>query len=105
MKFQHVLISKKPLRLTLICGVGGDGGVGGVGGVGGMCVCGDVACGVGGAGAGVGWLCWCHQWRSQGARGPWPTQTFGECFFPINLRCYVILVCKWSLDGANLIVP
>ena len=58
MKFQYVLISKKPLRLTLICGVGGVGGVYGVCGVCGMCVCGDVACGV--VGAGVGWLCWCH---------------------------------------------
>ena len=46
-------------------------------------------------------------WRSQGGgpRGPWPPQTFGECFFsPINLRRYVLLVCKWSLGGDNSVV-
>ena len=33
-----------------------------------------------------------------GPRGPCPPQTVGKCFFsPINLRCYVLLVCKWSL--------
>ena len=37
------------------------------------------------------------QWRSQeGPRGPSPPQTFGKCFFsPINLCCYVLLMCKW----------
>ena len=39
-----------------------------------------------------------RQWRSQGrARGHAP-QTFGNCFFsPINLCCYVLLMCKWRL--------
>ena len=38
-----------------------------------------------------------YQWRSQGGGhgGHGPPQTFGECFFsPINLRRYVLLVCK-----------
>ena len=37
------------------------------------------------------------QWRSQGGGhgGHGPPQTVGECFFsPINLRRYVLLVCK-----------
>ena len=31
---------------------------------------------------------------------------FGECFFaPIILRCHILLVCKWSLESATVVVP
>ena len=42
---------------------------------------------------------------ARGARGPCSPKLLVNGLFPINLRCYVILVCKWSLDGANFIVP
>ena len=34
-----------------------------------------------------------------------PPQTFGKCFSPINLRSYVLLVCKQSLGDAIFVVP
>ena len=44
-----------------------------------------------------------RQWRSQ-RWGHGPPQLLVNVFSPIDLRCYVILVCKWSLDGATFIL-